>query len=166
MCMIPIELEPYFNIFKYFLNNVSSIDECLLEFQNTQKNIGEIIKLKAKYLHSLKKAKLDFDITFAPIRDEIVYTTKVKKGLNLTEKAIENQVLATNKELYCKLQSEIDDSETWFEISNNLLMALFQRKDILVETINYFKSKNQMENCLMKNEIFLKKFEKFLIEME
>lgn len=153
--MIDQRLIPYLDLSKHFLE-VTTINECLLEFQSTQKNIFDVIRLKGELDTELRSHSRKYH-TFMSERRDATYLHFRKSGICPTEKNIEDYVIRAAKVEYEQLKEKIDECEINSEIAKNILMALYQRKDIIAETIKFFQCKKENENCMAKNKEFLRK---------
>jgi CRISPR/Cas system CMR-associated protein Cmr5 small subunit len=152
---IDTRLVPFFDLSKYFIE-CSNINECLLEFNNTQMYISSIIKLRTELELEFKEFSREFEVFFSSKKDEIWHNAK-KRGLSPTESNIHDTVIKLFPEEYAEKRERYDSAKANYEAANSLMMAMFQRKDMLCETIAFFKSKQENDNCLAKNKEFLKK---------
>jgi hypothetical protein len=153
--MIDQRLHPFFDVTRYFLE-VSNINECLIEFQKTQRYLSDLIKLKAELEMELGELERGFKIFFCSKRDEIFRGFK-KYDISPTEKNIEDATIKLFGSDYIPMREKVDNKRVNMEACQSLIMAMFQRKDIITETINFFRSKNENDNCLIKNKEFLRK---------
>lgn len=153
--MIDSRLTKFLDLSKHFLE-VSSIDECIIEFQNTQNYIGELIKIKAEIDSEYRAIQRERDIFLADKNDAALYNFR-RNGISPSEKNIQDFVIKSNKKEYERLQEQFDEKYINSEAAKSFLMSMFQRKDVICETISFMKSKKENDNCLAKNKEFLRK---------
>lgn len=149
-------LKKYCDIGKHFLFKAHSIQDLLNESQNTQIYMMELIELKDEFLRKVNQTENKFEIYFSTKREE-QHSYLTKNGIKgSTEKIIDDRVRKFSKD-YLQMKEEYDEAKINFDICNTLMMAFFQRKDLIVETINFFKSIKEADSCIVKNAAILKK---------
>jgi hypothetical protein len=150
-------MEKFFDVFKYFLKNASSIDEALLECQKTQEYLGELIKLKFEYGNEAKIAKGIMEKKIQYYSD-IIYDNLKKRGIKPTESVVSNKVTRIYGEEIEPLRRDYEEKQLCYEMASDAYMAMMQRKSILVEFINHIKSRQEVDTCLLHQKAFLEKF--------
>lgn len=149
-------LRAFCDLTKYFLVNVSSVQECLLESKATQENLVRIIELKHKLEVEYQTHHREFETFLADKRDQIVSILH-KNEIRATEQIVEDRMKRFHKQEYCERKSKVDAAKADLDMASSLMMALFQRKDIIVEVIMLMKSKQETDGCLLKNKEILRK---------
>jgi dsDNA-binding SOS-regulon protein len=152
-------LNKFFDLGMYFLDNVSSIEECLLEAKETQTRLLEIIKLQMEIGEEFSTAERDYDIFLAEKR-AIVHKILRNKGVTPTQQVVETTAIKMFKDEFIVIKTQYDDLKVLVDVANSLKMAMFQRKDVIVETIRHWRSKEEKESCILKNKEFISKIMK------
>jgi len=151
------KLKEYCDACKYFLPNANSIQDCLIEAQKTQKYLSDIIELKAEIDSELRTAQNKYD-TFMAEKRESIFSVANKLGTkNMTSQIIEDKVKKFEKQEYLFFKEMLDSLQIEFEMSTNLLMAMYQRKDLITETIKFFQIRKDTESCIMRNKDIARK---------
>jgi hypothetical protein len=161
MCEIESRLKEYLNLGKYFMVDVCDIDGCIKESQKSQRYLSELIELKDK-LSKLVHKKKDKVERFMSEKRDIIRTTLQNNGVSVTEKMVEDRVSRVHAEELYKLKDELDNDKINLETTESLLMAMFQRKDLIKEYMTYLRSNCEKEGCILSNKAFIKRLEKQL----
>lgn len=159
MCEIESRLKEYLNLGKYFMIDVSDMDGCIKESQKSQRYLSELIELKDK-LSKLVVRKKDKLERFMSEKRDIIRTTLQNNGVSITEKMIEDRVSRVHAEDIFKLREDMENDKINLETTESLLMAMFQRKDLIKEFMNYLRSNCEKEGCILTNKAFIRKLEK------
>jgi hypothetical protein len=150
-------LSKFFDACKYFLLEAASVGDCIQEAQRTQGYLAELIELKKTFQDEALAAEGEYDRFMAEHRDQVGYILRKNGVKSVTERMVEDRVVRMHGEEYTKLRKAYTDAKTNFEVVDKLLMAMFQRKDLICETINYMRSKVESESCILKTKSILKK---------
>lgn len=150
-----VRLSKYADAAKFFLKNVSSISECLEEARKTQEMLSELITLQAELEATYKKAESKFNVFCSDKRDSL-FNVLNKNGVKSSSQILEDKLIRLNSKEYEEYKEQLDVAKIDFETAQSLKMAYFQRKDIILEVINYWKSKSEIETCILKNKEFIK----------
>lgn len=151
------KLKDYCDACKYFLPQANSIQDCLVEAQNTQKYLAELIFLKAEIDSELRIAQNKYDIFMADKREAIFAVANKLSTKNMTSQVIEDKVKKFERQDYLFYKELLDTLQIEFEMCTNLLMAMYQRKDLITETIKFFQIRKDTESCIMRNKDIAKK---------
>lgn len=138
----------------------SSIEDCLIAFQESQKVLGELTELKIENARELSKVKRRFEIRMSECREHVMKVL-LNKGIKFTESIINSKAIFAMKEEWDELQQNIDDHTLYNDIIEKLLQTYGARKSIIQEMINHWKSKQEMESCIFNNKKFAEKLVQF-----
>lgn len=161
MCDFQTKLKEYMNIGKYFMVGVSDIEGCIQESQKCQKYLCELIEMKDFSCRDSSR-KRDIFERFMTEKRDIIRTALSNRGVSYTEKSVDDRLIRIHADEYYKLKSESDDAKTNHEIVENLLMAMYQRKDLIKEYINYLRVSTEKEGCILNNKQFINQLKKSL----
>lgn len=148
-------LKNYCDITKIFIDNVASLQDCLVEANKTQKVLVELIELKAEFEETfgeinrkLEKFMADRRVTIKAILDK----NSVK---NITKEVIDDRVIALYTEEYEILKKQYDSSKLNADLCTDLRMVMFQRKDLLCHAIEYLRTQSDRESCIINSKKFI-----------
>jgi len=146
----------YFDLCKFFLKDVDSIDKLIVEASNTQTYLGELIQLKLEYGCNLSRVRRRYERETLKYKD-IIQATLSKRGKKFTESIVNARLEYVYGEKLDPVRSKLDNLQNYYETINNLYFAMMQRKDIIVQIIDRWKFKDEYESCLLKNKQFIEK---------
>lgn len=149
-------LKKYADMSRFFLTKVSSIDECLDEARNTQVLLAELIALQNELQMRYQKLENKFNIWCADKRDAIFQVLN-KNSIKASAQVIEDKLMRLNAKEYQEMKDELDEARLNYQAAEAFKMAFFQRKDIINEVVNYWKSKMEINSCIMNNKEFVKR---------
>lgn len=148
------KLQKYFDVCKYFLNDVDTVDALIQQCQMTQQYLGELIQVKFELGILSSRYKRKYERKFQ-ICCDIVNDGLRKRG-SVSSNAI---VIAKVESMFGDelkiLRQKYDESNLKYECACDLYYAMLQRKDILVQIIDRWKFKDEYESCLIKNKEFM-----------
>ncbi len=149
-------LKKYADMAKFFLANSNSISDCLEEARKTQITLAELIELQNELQIKYQKMENKFEAWCADKRDAIFQVLN-KNSVKSSERVIEDKMVRLNSAEYQDLKNALDEAKIDYQTAEALKMAYFQRKDIIAEVINYWRSRGEIDTCIMKNKEFVKK---------
>ncbi len=151
---LPVRLQKYFDVYKYFLKDMDSMEDLLEECRKTQVYLGEIIFLKAEigkeYSNSVRKLEHQTEM----YRD-MVFDSLKKRAISTTESIVRAKVEYLYGDTLQELREKRDDLKIEYECIHDIYYAMMQRKDILVQIIDRWKFKDEYEACILKNSEFI-----------
>jgi len=149
-------LKKYAEMSKFFLTNVSSIDDCLEEARKTQVLLSELIELQNELQIKYQKLETKYSSWCADKRDSIFQVLN-KNSVKSSERVIEDKMIRLNAKEYQELKDSLDEAKIDYQTAEAFKMAYFQRKDIITEVISYWRNRGEIDTCLMKNKELVKK---------
>ncbi len=147
-------LQKYFDIYKFFLKDVDSIDKLIEECQKSQVYLGELIFLKSEISRELSQVSRQYEHQIEVFRDAVQDSLK-KRAISTTESIVRAKVEALYGDNLQPMREKKDALRVEFECVQDLYYAMMQRKDILVQIIDRWKFKDEYESCLLKNKEFI-----------
>lgn len=149
-------LHKFFDLYKYFLKDVDSIDALIEQCRLCQIYLGEIIELKLKIGKEYSTASRIYEHENEIARD-IVQDALKKRGVSSTESIVRAKLEYMFGDKLAPLREKRDDLRVESECIQDIYYAMMQRKDILVQIIDRWKFKDEYESCLLKNKEFMDK---------
>lgn len=147
-------LQKYFDIYKFFLKDVDSIDKLIEECQKSQVYLGELIFLKSEISRELSQVSRQYEHQIEVYRDAVQDSLK-KRAISTTESIVRAKVEALYGDKLQPMREKKDNLRIELECIQDLYYAMMQRKDILVQIIDRWKFKDEYESCLLKNKEFI-----------
>lgn len=148
-------LKKYCNLNRIFLDNVSNIQECLLESNKTQQTLIELVELKSEFDTKFNSINRQYELFFAEKRVSIKNALDKNSVKNVTKEVVDDRVIHLFKDEYLKLKEEYDEAKLNSDLCLDLRMVMFQRKDLLCHMIEYLKTQCDRESCVINSTKFI-----------
>jgi hypothetical protein len=149
-------LKKFLTISNFLLTDCYNIGDCLNEAKRTQDLLFEISGMVHKMERSFNKARHDYEL-FVSIKRLEVRDSLKRKGYDCTAQIVEDAMIKFHEAEYSKKKQTVERRKTDYDLANSLKMAMFQRKDLIMETIAFFRTNIDHDACILKNKEFIQK---------
>ena len=150
-------LKKYCEINRFFLENVCSIQDCILEANTVQKTLIELTELKAEFETKFSIASREYELFMAQHRCVVKQILDKNSVKNVTKEVIEDRVIANYDEGYKKVREAFDEAKLNSDLCTDLKYIMLQRKDLICEVMQFMKAKHESESCIFNNQKFMEK---------
>lgn len=149
-------LKKFQAISNFLLTDCFNISDCLREAKRTQDLLAEISVLCYKFEKAHNKARHDFEMFCSVKRLEVRDSLK-RKGYDVTAQIIEDSLIKFYEAEHSKKKQNLERKKADHDLAVSFKMALFQRKDLIMETIAFYRTNIDHDSCIIKNKEFIQK---------
>ena len=150
------DLKKFLSISNFLLTNCNCIADCLVEGQRTSTLLTEICQLCQVLERRYLQGKQEFDRFISLKRVEVMDTLK-RKGFSVTQQMTEDYLVKFFEKDYTRHRTSVERRKTDMDFAHALKMAMFQRKDLVMETIALLRTNVDHDSCIVKNSEFIRK---------